>query len=100
MSRSDKAESEGLEHRAATERLVSLAGADWGIMAVQVALPGIRRAQTSNEQNRLINKLARSIVTEARQRFRDDPVLFDVWLDAAIEAASACLDVGVGEDAA
>ena len=100
MSRSDKAESEGLEHRAATERLVRLAGADWGIMAVQVALPGIRRAQTSRERNRLINKLARSIVTEARQQFRDEPVLFDVWLDAAIEAASGRMDVGVGKEVA
>ena len=100
MSRSDKPTGEVLERRAATERLAGLAGADWGITAVQVALPGIRRAQTSNERNHLINQLARSMVTEARQQYRDDLVLFDVWLDAAIEAASACLDVGVGEDAA
>ena len=100
VSRSDKPTGEVLERRAATERLVDLAGADWGITAVQVALPSIRRAQTSNERNRLINQLARSMVTEARQQYRDDLVLFDVWLGAAIEAASACLEVGVDEDAA
>src|SRR4051794_24944431 len=48
---------------AVKERRVSLAGADWSVTAVQVALPSLRRGQPRNERNRLINQLARSMVT-------------------------------------
>ena len=76
----------------AKEKLVGLAGAAWGATAVQLALPGLQRAKTGAERDALINQLVGSIVTEAQAQFADDPVLAEVWREAALEAACARLD--------
>jgi hypothetical protein len=80
-------------------KLVSLAGAAWGATAAQLAQPGLRAAQTSDEQDALIHELARSIVIEAQKQFSGDPVLAKVWREAANEAACACFSAA-GEEAA
>ena len=79
------------ERGAAQARLVSRAAAAWGSTAAQLALPGLRRAKTSDERDALIHELARTIVLEASHPFGTDPALVEVWCAAAREAACARL---------
>ena len=79
------------ERGAAQARLVSRAAAAWGAAATQLALPGLRRAKTSDERDVLIHELARTIVLEASHQFGTDPALVEVWCEAAREAACARL---------
>jgi hypothetical protein len=59
---------------------------------VQLALPGLQKATSLDERDALINQLAHSIVNEAQAQFQDDPVLAEVWREAALEAACARLE--------
>ena len=79
------------ERSAAPARLVSRAAAVWGSTAAQLALPGLRRAKTSDERDLLLHELARTIVLEASHQFGTDPALGAVWCAAAHEAACARL---------
>ena len=79
------------ERSAAQARLVSRAAAVWGSTAAQLALPGLRRAKTSDERDLLLHELARTIVLEASHQFGTDPALGAVWCEAAREAACARL---------
>ena len=53
------------ERGAAQARLVSRAAAAWGAAATQLALPGLRRAKTSDERDLLLHELARTVELEA-----------------------------------
>ena len=79
------------ERSAAQTRLVSRTAAVWGSTAAQLALPGLRRAKTSDERDVLIHELARTIVLEASRQFSTDPALGAVWCEAAHEGACARL---------
>ena len=76
----------------AKEKLVGLAGAAWGATAVQLSLPGLQKAKSLDRRDALINQLAHSLVNEAQAQFQDDPVLAEVWREAALEAACARLE--------
>ena len=76
---------------AAQTRLVSRAAAAWGSTAAQLALPGLRRAKTSDERDVLLHELARTVELEASHQFSTDPALAEVWCAAAREAACARL---------
>src|SRR6185312_15828071 len=65
--------------------------AAWGSTAAQLALPGLRRAKTSDERDVLIHELARTVELEASHQFGTDPALGAVWCAAAREAACARL---------
>ena len=79
------------ERSAAQARLVSRAAAVWGSTAAQLALPGLRRAKTSDERDLLLHELARAVELEASHQFGTDPALGAVWCEAAREAACARL---------
>ena len=79
------------ERGAAQARLVSRAAAAWGAAATQLALPGLRRAKTSDERDLLLHELARAVELEASHQFGTDPALGAVWCAAAHEAACARL---------
>jgi len=79
------------ERSAVKARLVSRAAAAWGAAATQLALPGLRRAKTSDERDALLHELTRTIVFEASHQFSTDPALGAVWCAAAHEAACARL---------
>ena len=91
MSRDHEA-TDAPQRSPAKEKLVGLTGAAWGATAVQLALPGLQGAKTSAERDALINQLAHSIVNEAQAQFQDDPVLAEVWREAALEAACTRLE--------
>src|SRR4051794_15581230 len=78
------------ERSAAQTRLVSRAAAVWGAAATQLALPGLRRAKTSDERD-VLHELARTVELEASHQFGTDPALAEVWCEAAHEAACARL---------
>ena len=79
-----------LERNAAKEQLVSTVAATWGATAAERALPRITAAATDAETRAVLDELARSILAEAGRRF-SDPVLAEVWREAANEAACSRL---------
>jgi len=89
MSRRDNPE-EAAQHSAPKEKLVATAAA-WGATVARQVIPRVQAAGTKAEVSALLNELARAIVSEARIRFSDDPVLAEVWRMAAHEAACAQL---------
>ncbi len=86
MSRSNTS-GDALERGTAKEKLVTAAAADWGAAAAQQVIPRLQTAATKDEVSALLNELARTIVSEARDQFGDDPMLAEVWRVAAHEAA-------------
>jgi len=90
VSRSNTLE-DAPERSAAKEKLVAAAAADWGAAAAQQVIPRLQTAGTNDEVSALLNELARTIVSEARAQFSDDPMLAEVWRVAANEAACARL---------
>jgi len=79
-----------LERNPAKEQLVSTVAASWGAGAAERAIPRITAAATDAETRAVLEELARSIVAEARQRF-SEPVLAEIWREAANEAACSRL---------
>jgi hypothetical protein len=90
MSLDDKPE-DAPGRSAAKEKLVTAAAAGWAEAAAQQMIPRVQAAGTKDEVSALLNELARTIVSEARTRFSDDPALAEVWRMAAHEAACAQL---------
>ena len=78
------------ERNAAKEQLVGAVAATWGASAAEQALPRITAALTDAETRAVLDELARSILAEAGRRF-SDPVLAEVWREAANEAACSRL---------
>ena len=79
------------ERNAAKEQLVSAVAATWGATAAERALPRITAAATDAETRAVLDELARSILTEGERRFGSEPVLAEVWREAANEAACSRL---------
>jgi hypothetical protein len=79
------------ERNAAKEQLVSAVAATWGATAAERALPRITAATTDAETRAVLDELAHSILTEAERRFGTEPVLAEIWREAANEAACSRL---------
>ena len=92
LMRRNQTTSDAPQRSPAKEKLVGLAGAAWRATAVQLALPGLQKATSLDERDALINQLVHSLVNEAQAQLQDDPVLAEVWREAALEAACARLE--------